>query len=215
MEVLRIVITAWTASFRYPIFIVGYQPSLPVPPLSTIYGIISAAAGRPMGPGDTAVGYYFRCKGKGTDIETIYEIGSNLKAKQNICRREILFEPELVLYITDTGLAENFRRPAHPLLLGRSGDLASVRSVEAVKLAPAKGSVIVEGTIMPFPGDGLRGIVQALPTHFSEDLPRRALGTRLFCLVTERLELEREDLWMDTQAGRGVYLHFVDSEGQV
>lgn len=211
MEVLRVVISGWTASFRYPIFIVGHQPTLPVPPLSTVYGLISAAAGRVLCPEDLAVGYVFSSQGKGTDLETIYEIGPNLGAKQNICRREILFEPELVLYLTNLELASCFRRPAYPLLLGRSGDLAAVQSVEKVKLQPARGTVTVEGTIMPFPGPGLRGVVQALPTHFSDTLPRRAMGTRLFCLVTESLEINRDDLWLDDDRGWGVYLHSLSS----
>jgi CRISPR-associated protein Cas5t len=45
IEAVRVTITAYTASFRVPHF-VGYQLTLPVPPLSTIYGLISAAAGR-------------------------------------------------------------------------------------------------------------------------------------------------------------------------
>ena len=207
MEILRVLISGWTASFRYPIFVVGHQPTLPVPPLSTVYGLVSAAAGRPLGPEHLALGYVFRSRGRGTDLETVYEIGPNLGAKQNICRREILFEPELVLYLADLELADCFRRPAHPLLLGRSGDLAAVRAVDRVELLPARAAVTVEGTIMPFPGPGLRGVVQALPTHFSDSLPRRAMGTRLFCLVTEPLKISRDDLWLDADRGWGVYLH--------
>ncbi len=45
MKAYRIHLTSWTASFRYPNLISGYQPSLVVPPLATIYGLISAAAG--------------------------------------------------------------------------------------------------------------------------------------------------------------------------
>jgi len=36
MKVFRIDITSWTASFRYPNLISGVQPTLEVPPLSTI-----------------------------------------------------------------------------------------------------------------------------------------------------------------------------------
>jgi len=45
MKVYRIHVTSWTASFRYPNMISGYQPTLSAPPLSTINGLISAAKG--------------------------------------------------------------------------------------------------------------------------------------------------------------------------
>ena len=45
MNVYRIYITGWTASFRYPNMISGFQATLPVPPLSTIIGMSSAAKG--------------------------------------------------------------------------------------------------------------------------------------------------------------------------
>ena len=45
MKAFRIHITSWTASFRYPNLISGYQPSLVVPPLSTVFGLFSAAVG--------------------------------------------------------------------------------------------------------------------------------------------------------------------------
>ena len=56
MKYLRILIEGWTASFRYPAFISGFQPTLPVPPLSTIYGLLSAAKGELVTPDETNVG---------------------------------------------------------------------------------------------------------------------------------------------------------------
>ena len=44
MRIYRIEITSWTASFRYPNIISGYQPTLCVPPLSTVLGLINACA---------------------------------------------------------------------------------------------------------------------------------------------------------------------------
>ena len=46
MEVFKIDITSWTASFRYPNLISGYQPTLEVPPLGTVLGLLNAAAGK-------------------------------------------------------------------------------------------------------------------------------------------------------------------------
>ena len=43
MKVLRVHITGWVSSFRNPLFISGFQPTLPLPPLSALYGLLTAA----------------------------------------------------------------------------------------------------------------------------------------------------------------------------
>ena len=78
MKVLRIKVEGWTASFRYPGFISGFQPTLPVPPVSTIYGLISAARGEFTVPEDVSTGYVFDFESKEVDIETIYELRKGL-----------------------------------------------------------------------------------------------------------------------------------------
>ena len=60
IKVLRVKLRSLTASFRQIGFITGYQPTLPVPPLSTIYGIISAAKGEFIDTKQTNVGYIFK-----------------------------------------------------------------------------------------------------------------------------------------------------------
>jgi CRISPR-associated protein Cas5t len=97
MKVLRIKIDGWTASFRYPGFISGFQPTLPVPPISTIYGLISAARGELTVPEDVSIGYVFDFESKTVDLETIYELSPGLSAKSNVVRREFLYNPELYL----------------------------------------------------------------------------------------------------------------------
>jgi CRISPR-associated protein Cas5t len=59
MEVLRIKITGVVSSFRNPFFVSGAQPTLEVPPPSTILGIISAVAGRIVRPDEISFGYVF------------------------------------------------------------------------------------------------------------------------------------------------------------
>ena len=46
MKFYRIEISSWTASFRYPNILSGIQPTLEVPPLSTVLGLINACAGK-------------------------------------------------------------------------------------------------------------------------------------------------------------------------
>src|SRR2546421_10248237 len=136
MKVARIYIRGWTASFRYPAFISGFQPTLPVPPLSTIYGLLSAAKGETVTPASARVGYVFQSHGTAVDLEAIYELHDTpLRANTNVVKRQLLCEPELFLYVSDLDFAEYFRRPHYPLLLGRSTELAVVVTIELFQLA--------------------------------------------------------------------------------
>ena len=130
MKVLRVHITGWVSSFRNPLFISGFQPTLPLPPLSALYGILTAAKGDWVTPHDAAIGFVFHSQGKAVDLETIYEFGGKLDAKSNINRREFLVQPELYLYTPEIWLKEAFERPRYPLLLGRSSDLATVKTID-------------------------------------------------------------------------------------
>jgi CRISPR-associated protein Cas5t len=217
MRVARIHICGWTASFRYPTFVSGFQPSLPVPPLSTIYGLLSAAKGELVTPNDVAVGYIFQSKGRAIDLETIYELSKTaLQANSNVVKREILFEPELFLYLPDTAFADYFRQPFYPLLLGRSTELVMVTEIKEIELEE-KSSVRIGGSIFPFkPELKIAGKLQALPTHFSDETPRRAVGTQPFYLVETdfsgrslnlRPQIYNQTIHYDAEKDWGVYLY--------
>lgn len=205
MKVLRVHITGWVSSFRNPLFISGFQPTLPLPPLSALYGLLTAAKGDWVTPHDAAIGFVFKSYGKAVDLETVYEFGGKLDAKSNINRREFLVQPELYLYTPEIRLREVLERPRYPLLLGRSSDLATVKSIEEVELQ-RKSETTYCNTILPFPDDQLHGQVQALPTHFTAEIPRRQCGTRAYCLITEEIEYQG-DVLHDTEKNWGVYLH--------
>ena len=100
---IRICIKSWTANFRFPSFQSGYQPTLPVPPLSMIFGLLSSAKGDITGIDDVDyVGYVFKSEGKGIDLEKTYSIiekGKNVNI--DVIKREILFENTLYLYLPD------------------------------------------------------------------------------------------------------------------
>lgn len=91
------------------------------------------------------------------------------------------------------------------MLLGRSSDLATVKSIEEVELQ-RKSETTYCDTILPFPDEQLHGQVQALPTHFTADIPRRQCGTRAYCLITEKIKYEG-DVLHDPDKNWGVYLH--------
>lgn len=205
MKVLRIHITSWVASFRNPLFISGFQPTLPIPPLSAIYGLLSAAKGDWVTPHDAAVGFVFTNNGKAVDLETVYEFESGLAAKSNINQREFLIQPDLYLYTPDMSLRGACERPRYPLLLGRSSDLATVKSISEIELE-SRSETVYQDTLIPFPDMQLHGQVQALPTHFTAEIPRRPCGTRAYCLVTERIRYRGEVLH-DPDMDWGVYLH--------
>ena len=185
MKVLRVHITGWVSSFRNPLFIGGFQPTLPLPPLSALYGLLTAAKGDWVTPHDAAIGFVFKSKGRAVDLETVYEFGGKLDAKSNVNRREFLVQPELYLYTPDMWLKDALERPHYPLLLGRSSDLATVKSIEEVELQ-RKSETTYCDTILPFPDQQLHGQVQALPTHFTADIPRRQCGCLLYTSPSPR-----------------------------
>ena len=205
MKVIRVHITGWVASFRNPLFISGFQPTLPLPPLSALYGLLTAAKGDWVTPHDVSLGFVFHSNGKAIDLETVYEFAGKLDAKSNINRREFLIEPELYLYTPDISLREAFERPHYPLLLGRSSDLATVKSIDEIELE-SQSETTYQNTILPFPDLQLHGQVQALPTHFTAEIPRRPCGTRAYCLITEPIKYQGEVL-QDPEKKWGVYLH--------
>lgn len=205
MKVIRVHIAGWVSSFRNPLFISGFQPTLPMPPLSAIYGLLTAAKGEWVTPHDAAIGFVFQSSGKAVDLETVYEFAGNLDAKSNINKREFLVYPELYLYTPDMWLREAFERPRYPLLLGRSSDLATVKSIDEIVLEN-KPETTYQDTLLPFPDAQLYGQIQALPTHFTAEIPRRPCGIRAYCLVTEGIRY-CGDVLHDSEKNWGVYLY--------
>jgi len=176
---IRIKIRSWTASFRYPTFQSGYQPTLPVPPLSTIQGILSAAKGEIVSFSEIPyVGYIFKSEAQGIDLERIYALG---KPETDVIRREILFDNTLYLYLPDEW-ARYFRNPKFQLLLGRSSDIATVENIAEIELEE-RTNVPVGGTIVPVTS-GLPGLVHTLPVEFDySTIPRRAKIVKPFTIL--------------------------------
>jgi len=214
MKVYRITLKGWIASFRYPIFVIGFQPTLPVPPYSTVYGLISAAYGRRTTPEELPVWYVFKSEAKSVDLETIYELSAKnaLQAKSNIVKREFLVNPELYIYLENKEIAESFWCPHYPLLLGRSTELIFVEKIEKIELVFTEGEFILGGTILPFPPMWhLNGFIQALPTHFFFFFPRKPLGTRPFFLVRDFQKFEGKG-WVDEEKSWGVKVEVEDGK---
>ena len=166
---IKVELAGPVASFRYPHFLIGRQPTYPMPPPSTIYGLISAALGRFPDPHLLRFAYRFECERQRIDdVEMIWFVEpntgtrgkaaqKNLEAQSNVLPREWLLYPRLTLYVTgDDELYQAFRSPYYTLTLGRSQELVSVHRVERVVLTPAR-----QGWL----GPGL------LPVSFREYVP--------------------------------------------
>jgi len=193
MKVYRIKLSSWTASFRYPNLISGFQPTLDVPPISTVLGLINASAGHYIEYSGLTIGYYFEYGAKATDLETIYQI--ELKTtktgaypsnttKSNVIIREFLYDCRLYIYVQNEKIAEYFQKPHYSLVLGRSGDLVSVDAVEKVDLTENSTPDNIKGQVVPFSDNFLPGEIQALPKYFTNTIPRKNIGTEPYSVIS-------------------------------
>ncbi|PRX97921.1 CRISPR-associated helicase/endonuclease Cas3 [Allonocardiopsis opalescens] len=154
IEAVRIELYAPAASFRDPMF-PGVTRCLPVPPPSTVRGMLAAATGRAGEP--VPVGMCAHADGRGTDAETYHPIaadGSNPavagrvregKGGMTIRDRPFLVGVHVTLWIPAPHadrVAAALRCPVWGLRLGRSQDLVHLRSVTPVTLYPADEAVV-------------------------------------------------------------------------
>lgn len=164
LEVLKVELEGITTSFRYPHFLVGRQPSLPLPPPATIFGHIASALGEYPDPADLRFAYTFSCKSRVDDLETQQILGvstrkwdakfgaiKNLEGGSGPGLRQLLLWPKLTLYISSTNpqlYYQAFREPRYAVVLGRSQDLATYTRVELVDLVSSDEGYF-ENTILP------------------------------------------------------------------
>lgn len=219
MQVHVVDISSWTASFRYPNLISGVQPTLEVPPVSTVLGLINAAAGQYLSHQKLELGYYFQFEAKASDLETIYQIDSNNgratnNAKSNIIRREFLYNAKLKIYLTDKSLADFFRQPYYPLVLGRMNDLATVDQITTVDLPEVTYSSRIAGQVIPFRENHLAGQIQALPKYFTDTFPRQNVGTEPYSVISSLTPVKGNlPAIHDENVGKegvDIYLHQLD-----
>lgn len=189
MKVYRITISSWTSSFRYPNIISGFQPTLLVPPISTVLGLLNACSGSYLKHTQLSLGYYFEYGSKNVDLETIYQVEINNKGipknqvKSNVLKREFLYDCRLFLYLPDSKYIDSVKSPVYQILLGRSNDLAYIEVIEEVDLVEVKNADKIKGQVIPFVGNYLPGPLQALPKYFTDTIPRSNIGTEPFSVI--------------------------------
>ena len=171
MKLYRVLITAQTASFRYPNFISSNQLSIKAVPYTTIAGMVASATGDDKLI-DFKFSYIFRYQSSYIDLETIYKFekkGNSVNNKNVVqdptFKREILYDCYLTLYFEDEKIANAFKSPVFQLLLGRSGDLARVVEIKEIEVTKSNKAVL-NGTVVPFNKFKTSGEIYAMPKYF-------------------------------------------------
>lgn len=184
------------------------QPTLPVPPLSTCYGIISSAIGKLVNPKETAIGVVAPFEVKASDLEKIYQVNTEGKIEQKwVVNRDFLYGVELYLYLSNLSLEQYLRQPRYPILLGRSYDLACIKEIKLIELIENE-EVKFQYTLLPFPLEGVAAPISALPICFTDTVPRRPLAVRGFYVIGEEpVILKGKKMLVDVEKGWGVFMH--------
>lgn len=198
MRVLKIVLEGIATSFRYPHFMLGEQPSFPLPPPATIYGHVCSALGEWIDPAAFTFAYHFTVAGEGKDLEHIHVLSAAsgklptgerkvLEGNVNPFKRHILLFPRLTLYLNRPDWIDAFRYPRYPVVLGRSQDLAAYTQIEIIELQQT-AQVYFEHTILPFAmaAQMPAGIVTLMPRWINYRDRRRPTFAR-YLMLRERV----------------------------
>lgn len=161
MRVLRVVAEGLVTSFRYPHFMQEVQPTFEMPPPATIYGHICSALGEWFDPAGVQFAIHFSYRKRFDDIEHTHvltpstgrlestRIRKVLEGTIQPFRRGLLFGPRLVLYVNKPEWAEAFLSPKYAVVLGRSQDLFTYKSVDVVDLVKSERAYL-EHTLLPY-----------------------------------------------------------------
>jgi len=193
IEAVRVQLYAPVASFRDPMF-PGVTRCLPVPPPSTLRGMLAAATGRPAEP--VVLGVCAYAEGRGVDTETYHPIaadGSNPaiggrvrpgKGGMTIRERPFLTGVHITLWVPmpdGERIATALRRPTWGLRLGRSQDLVHVRSITRVELVPTDRARIGHALAPRGGHQAPQANLLRLADHVSTDRLRTDYGDYLWC----------------------------------
>lgn len=217
MKLLHVSIRAWTATFRLPLLYSGTGLTSPLPPYSTLLGLIGAASGREIGPEETRMGYVFRSFGTAIDLETTQRLWVDDKGRlkphkdTGIAKRQFHIRPELELYLDNLSLKQHFDYPANCICMGRSQDVAWVIAVEEIDAEPVHEGTI-RGSLVPFPEPNAAGLILLLPDYFdnSEYGYARETGklTKYQAVKYETpAKINRNNLFKLHTSGETIYLH--------
>jgi CRISPR-associated Cas5-like protein len=193
IEAVRAEFIVPVASFRDPMF-PGVTRCLPVPPPSTLRGMLAAATGRASEP--VPLGMSAWAEGGGNDAETYHPVnadGSNpavggrvraIKGGMTIRDRPFLAMVHVTVWVPrpdSLRIAAALRRPVWGLRLGRSQDVVYLRSLAQVMLSPA-GEAVVGHALAPVGGHADAGALTVrLSQAISQDRLTGEFGDFLWC----------------------------------
>ena len=205
----RVELQGATASFRLPLFSLYEQPTLPIPPITTALGIVSAAVGNRVTLHDTEVGITFTSEERFRNMSRYLESGGGgHPPKWNRLYRHHLSNAVLTLYLPNA-LGKAFYRPQYPLSLGTSPELAKVTAIEAIELQ-WHDDVTYRDTLIPVSGNEawLGGAIRhALPAFQLDDKARTWCNVQPYAFITHHPVAPPHGGWMDAEREAGVYLH--------
>jgi CRISPR-associated protein Cas5t len=152
---------------------------MPLPPYSSIFGMMSACAGRDIRPdGKLKIGFEFVSDSRDTiDLEKTDRLKTDPKGRlrhnpeQGIVKRQFHFNPRLDLYITDINLKVIFDSPVTPPRFGRSQDLAWIANVKEINLEPVDHGQ-VHAALVPYNGEPLGQVLPPLVDYYINDEER-------------------------------------------
>ena len=222
MKLLHVHLSGWTATFRLPLLYSGTGLTSPLPPYSTLIGLIGSLAGREIQPDETRIGFIFCSEGYAVDLETTFRLKIDKSSKRlkthkerGIAKRQFHIRPSLDLYLDNLSLQSVFEYPANPPCLGRSQDVAWIDVVEIVEAEPVEEGII-QGTLVPFPEPDASGLILLLPDYFDNaDLGYTRsighLGKYQAVKYDAPAKISRPGLYHveRLQPGHAVYLHTI------
>lgn len=220
IEATRVELFAPVASFRDPMF-PGLTRCLPVPPPSSLRGMLAAATGAAVEP--VTLGYSARADGSGVDAETYHPIAANganpaiggrvraIKGGMTVKDRPFLAHLTVTLWIPEpdaTRIAAALRRSVWGLRLGRSQDLVFVRSITSVLLRPAHEAVVGHALAPPGGHDAGTAVTVRLAETVDTDRLTTRYGDYLWCAeavgrlpVRNALRDGDQAVWLHPAAG--------------
>lgn len=180
MRAIHARLEGFTASYPYPFLRSGTQLTLPCPPLSGIFGNLSACCGRPVAP-PLSFGFEFHSDPDlSIDLERTRRLRMNPATgklsdnpERGVAKRQFHFRPILDLYILGVELLPFLQSPVATPCLGRSQDIAWITLAQEIELEPAPSGVL-RRTMVPFPNGQVGGrVLPPLADYFVNTVPGR------------------------------------------
>ncbi|MYI94456.1 CRISPR-associated protein Cas5, partial [Candidatus Poribacteria bacterium] len=190
------------ASFRQP-QTVNVHVTYPIPPPSTLYGMLNAARGKPQDWNADRDNWQISLivESKGTFLETfskIFKPARKDRGKDGLFDRTILMRQKLVkvhytIYLkTDESLLveaqQALNSPHWPLYLGESDDVVDIVNPRIVECQPEE--VLQVHSIIPGFVEG--GQLVKVPTHFIEPSKKQFQGRVSYTNTREQWQMHQQ-----------------------